>query len=642
MSTPNKPENEHQEPKILRKRGARLPKKATSFQRQSLEVAQIKPQKPSLYQFTLMVIYKNLYLLGVTLLRRRLRISRKMRKFGAVVEDKLNAQVQHAGQRIKRSFSEFWARIKAPFLRIKRTYNEVKPDIASKRAKGKFPIAAYMAIAETFFRLILKILATIFNYVAPILAVIFLLTVIRDRINEPMVLALDYNGKTIGYINNESEFNVASQDVRSRVTVDGESAFEILNPHFELMTQNEFNKRRDEGQIPINAGKISKEELPDMLIRSSNADVIEAYGLYIDNEFLGAILNKNKILNEFEIIKNKSRTGKPHETLEFEKKVRLTKQGLYPLASITNEENLLSKISSFETADEIYVVKEGDTPSGISDKTGVPYEVLKNLNPKIEDELLKGMEIYTQVARPFMSVESTYTEIVEEEVKFKTVEVENATYAKGYRNIFQEGVNGTSSVTYRVSSVDGLERARVKVDEEIIKHPVDERVTVGINNPVYVPPVQTPQQGQQGQTTPTKPADVPTQPATTSGFIRPVPYGVGYVSAGINGYRGHTGMDIAVMGGTGTPILASASGVVVKALNTNVGYGRYVVIDHGNGYQTLYAHNSALYVSVGDRVSQGQVIAAMGRTGRATGVHCHFEVRLNGKIMNPANYIGNR
>jgi murein DD-endopeptidase MepM/ murein hydrolase activator NlpD len=64
------------------------------------------------------------------------------------------------------------------------------------------------------------------------------------------------------------------------------------------------------------------------------------------------------------------------------------------------------------------------------------------------------------------------------------------------------------------------------------------------------------------------------------------------------------------------------------------------MIDHGGNVQTLYAHNSQIYVKVGDWVEQGQLIAAMGRTGRATGVHLHFEIRINGRYMNPAKYIG--
>ena len=98
----------------------------------------------------------------------------------------------------------------------------------------------------------------------------------------------------------------------------------------------------------------------------------------------------------------------------------------------------------------------------------------------------------------------------------------------------------------------------------------------------------------------------------------------------------HEGIDFAVR--TGTPVYAAAAGTVVKA-GWSGGYGYLVVIDHGNGYQTYYAHNSRLCVSVGQSVSKGQNIAYSGSTGNSTGPHLHFEVRINGNTTNPLNYI---
>ncbi len=98
----------------------------------------------------------------------------------------------------------------------------------------------------------------------------------------------------------------------------------------------------------------------------------------------------------------------------------------------------------------------------------------------------------------------------------------------------------------------------------------------------------------------------------------------------------HTGIDISAP--QGTPIRASAGGTVVYA-DWWGGYGKVVIIDHGGGISTLYGHCSSLYVKTGQNVSQGQVIAAVGSTGLSTGPHLHFEVRKNGKPVDPLNYL---
>lgn len=102
--------------------------------------------------------------------------------------------------------------------------------------------------------------------------------------------------------------------------------------------------------------------------------------------------------------------------------------------------------------------------------------------------------------------------------------------------------------------------------------------------------------------------------------------------------RFHSGIDIATS--SGNDIVAAESGTVILAsYGYNGGYGNYIIIDHGNGLTTRYAHCSSLYVSVGTKVSRGQRIAAIGSTGASTGPHCHFEVRINGNTQNPMNYV---
>lgn len=106
-------------------------------------------------------------------------------------------------------------------------------------------------------------------------------------------------------------------------------------------------------------------------------------------------------------------------------------------------------------------------------------------------------------------------------------------------------------------------------------------------------------------------------------------------------HKGHFAIDIA--NSLNTPIYAAASGTVIKSNNGwNYGYGNYIVIDHGNGVQTLYAHNHIRKVEVGDKVKTGQLISLMGNTGNVrgpTGIHLHFEVHIRGRKVNPLNYF---
>ena len=122
-------------------------------------------------------------------------------------------------------------------------------------------------------------------------------------------------------------------------------------------------------------------------------------------------------------------------------------------------------------------------------------------------------------------------------------------------------------------------------------------------------------------------------PSTTTSVSSPY----GYRIHPVYGTRKfHSGVDFPV--GTGTPIFATADGKVISA-GWNGGYGNTVIIDHGGGYTSLYAHNSSLVVSVGQYVTKGQVVSKAGSTGVSTGPHLHFEIRINGSTTDPMPYL---
>lgn len=153
---------------------------------------------------------------------------------------------------------------------------------------------------------------------------------------------------------------------------------------------------------------------------------------------------------------------------------------------------------------------------------------------------------------------------------------------------------------------------------------------------VYVPPVRKASGGNSGSIGSSR--NVNRGGGASLGgltLIRPVG---GKISCRYGQQRGyyHTGLDIATA--NGTPIVAAADGVVSYAAY-HYSYGNLLIVNHANGVQTYYAHCSRLNVSVGQSVSQGQTIAAVGSTGNSTGPHLHLEVRVNGTAQNPQNYV---
>ncbi len=168
------------------------------------------------------------------------------------------------------------------------------------------------------------------------------------------------------------------------------------------------------------------------------------------------------------------------------------------------------------------------------------------------------------------------------------------------------------------------------------------------NQVLFVPngqqPVATPAPAPESADEPSEPDSQPYTPApshgggavSSAGFIWPV-------SGGISSYFSGShplGIDIDQYGQAGAPIYAAASGVVTFAGGEACcSYGYYVVVNHQNGFETLYAHMSSFAVSQGEWVNQGDVLGYVGLTGRTTGYHLHFEVHLNGVVVNPLDYL---
>ena len=458
------------------------------------------------------------------------------------------------------------------------------------------------------------------NYVAPVVAIGILVYTVHSQMNVQYALQVEFDGTTVGYIQSESVFDDAQSMMNDRVIYqDGEEKLDIT-PVYTIATVSGKDALTD------------VDTLCNTLIQSSGSEITQASGLYIDGSFVGAVTEGTDLQNALDEKLSAYRTGAENEEVSFVRDVEI-KNGLYSVASVVPYEEINTLINSNVSEERTYVVQEGDAPSSIADKVGVPLKELQVINGggDLQDKMYPGETLKVASSVPYLSVQVARVESWTEEIAYQTVEEESSSYYEGETEVETEGQNGQRLITGKVTYVNGQETGRTRDSVTTTKEPVNKVILVGTKEkPVYT----SRGSGSSASTT-------YTGAITTTGsgrFIWPV--AGGYYSCGYGEYYGHTGMDIAA--GAGTAVYAADSGTVVTATNYgwNYGYGNYVVIDHGNGVQTLYAHNSAVYVYPGQKVSQGQQIAAVGQTGNAYGNHCHFEIILNGYKVNPVSYIG--
>ena len=285
------------------------------------------------------------------------------------------------------------------------------------------------------------------------------------------------------------------------------------------------------------------------------------------------------------------------------------------MSSIVDLSNISAELTKEVAAARTYIIKPGDTPYDVANTYDVPLETLMRNNEEVVNRFLPGDSLLIQSAVPLLEKKVIQTVTEENTLNFKTEQVLNSNYEKGYTKIKTNGQTGLEEVVYEVTYVDGFETERTVIARNTVKEPVNAVLEVGTLMPAqYLNNVSG---------------------GNVGGFIWPVDGG--YISCPIWGYYNHTGTAIATK--TGTAVRASAAGTDDYS-GWQRGYGYTVIINHGNGIRTLYAHNSALHVAYGQYVQQGQLIASVGSTGNSTGPHCHFEFIMNGAYKDARQYIG--
>lgn len=286
--------------------------------------------------------------------------------------------------------------------------------------------------------------------------------------------------------------------------------------------------------------------------------------------------------------------------------------------SIVSEDELLTvkeavKLLEKGTLEDlIHEVSQGDTLYSVAIEYDLTEDKLLELNEDldVDDTLQLEQELNVTDYVPFVDVIVYEEELKEETVEFEQKTEQSDDLYRGETEKKQEGQDGKKKVHLGIEKVNGETVDREVLDEEVLEE-VQHEITIEGTK-------VTPSRGEGDFAWP-----------ASGGYISS-PYGPRWGSF-------HKGIDIA--GPSNRDIVASDNGTVEKVSNDANGYGNYVVINHNNGYKTLYGHLASTSVSVGETVPQGTKIGVMGTTGRSTGIHLHFEVIKDGSNIDPMDVL---
>lgn len=427
-------------------------------------------------------------------------------------------------------------------------------------------------------------------------------------------------GEYVGDISDEEKLNQLKEDKLKIASSEFEDLSLTIGTDISIVPERVFTMATNDDVV--------LEKLTNLLVVEA-----EAVGLKVDDELVfyvkdesdyDEVLHKLKLksvseqeLVEFEDYESSTSAISPLKENET-RIVNITMSAdVQPLSELAPPEQVLTVDEAVTLLDkgtleeEKYIVQSGDVLSKIATEHDMTKAELLKLNPDITDETViqPGETLNVTVLEPLVEVETEYESKRKEIISYeKSTKNDNSLY-KGDRKVTQKGSDGEKVVTELIQKRNGKVIERSIEEEVILVEPKEEITVVGTK----------------------------VVPSRGVGSFKWPAVG-GYVSSqmGTRWGRMHQGIDIARP--SSRTILAADNGVVISAGNDGT-YGNKIVIDHNNGYKTLYAHLSSINVKVGQTVQQGANIGIMGSTGRSTGIHLHFEVTKNGALVNPLSVL---
>lgn len=509
---------------------------------------------------------------------------------------------------IGRGIALVWRSLTESFRNRVQLSNELTKNIRKAKKEGKKEYRkSVLTFIGSFFFGEDGVVHTAFNYILPIVCIAFAIGIITSGSGQRYGIAVDYNGKRVGIITAEADFERAERDVRQRLAYSDVGETIDLSAKFSVCVMSAGDK------------VISASELADEMLEASDEELVEAYGIYIDGEFAGAVNDKNKVQQALDkAILDYKPDGMVKE-VTYANKIEYTK-GIYLLSSLRKEDEAIRLLTSTKEKKRVYFVQKGDTVLDIIRKFGMKVDDFNKLNPKAESGIIPGQLLNVTETERFLPIKYICETETLTFLDYETVEVETSALNVGIRAVLTKGERGEKISNIEITYIDGIEQSRNVLNSKVTKSPVMETIGIG----TYSAMPDNPQTVYFGS------------PLTGTGEMG-WPVDGGWVSDSFISDRNHKGLDIAAP--ESTEIYAAEEGQVVSAGWNWGGYGNVVMIEHPNGYATVYAHMIMVYAVEGQYVTKGQLIGFVGNTGNSFGNHLHFEVRCQGVCMDPAGFL---
>ena len=422
--------------------------------------------------------------------------------------------------------------------------------------------------------------------------------------------AVVIDGKTMGQISSAAALNQALAAAKEKVQQ--ETGLEITASYNTVEAKvghHFFTAKMDSEELAALLEDEVEWLAPGAVININNGEIQFAVATEADGQ---------KVLDKLKEAATADLGDAVVKSVDFQEDVNI-EAGNVKVSEIQSPEKILEQIQEGKEAVKTHIVEEGESFWMIAHNNDLSVDELQKLNADTVPEKLQiGQEIVLTKQEPLVSVVVTKEITVEETIAHSTEYKDTSSLLKGESKVVTQGSDGKKTVTYEVKEANGSTLEKNVVKEVVISEPVTEVVNRGTGSIQISSRSASNSNGGSGTLA---------WPLSSNKITSPY----GTRSRGF-----HSGIDLAAK--TGTSVYAAAGGTVELA-SWYYGYGNCIVINHGNGVKTRYAHLSAYKVSVGATVSRGQLIALSGNTGNSTGPHLHFEVIINGVTKNPVNYL---